>query len=54
LTGYYVLAKIRGIDEFEETLEISDLAVYFSRYSKLVKIKVKDVIDETKLPDLIN
>jgi len=54
LIGYYVLTKIGGIDDFKGTSEINELAVYFSRYAKLVKIKVKEVIDESKLPDFID
>jgi tRNA splicing endonuclease len=50
LIGYYILYKIGGIDEAPKNLNIDTLGIYYSRYGILLKIPVKDIIDETKLP----
>jgi len=54
LIGYYVLTRIGGIDGIKESPEIKELGIYFSRYGKLVKFSVKELIAEQILEDFID
>lgn len=49
LIGYYILTRIGVIDGIEENPEIKELGIYFSRYGRLVKFSVKEIINEQAL-----
>ncbi|MHA1221691.1 MAG: hypothetical protein ACTSP3_00255 [Candidatus Heimdallarchaeaceae archaeon] len=53
LIGYYILTLIGGVDGIKEIPEIKELGIYFSRYGKLVKFSVKEVINKQELEDFI-
>lgn len=53
LLGYYVLAKLAGIDNAPPGHEIKRLGVYFSRYAYLYQFDVLDVIDPQTFPPFL-
>lgn len=54
LLGYYVLAKLAGIDNSPPGHEIKRLGVYFSRYAYLLTFNVSDVIDPITFPQFLD
>jgi len=40
LIGYYILSKIGGIDDINESIEINNLSIYFSRYGVLFSLGI--------------
>lgn len=53
ILGYYVLAKLAGIDNAPPGHEIKRLGVYFSRYAYLSLFNVSDVIDPQTFPQFL-
>lgn len=49
LVGYYILARIGGIDSCSRRVRITSLAVYYSRQGLFVPIPLGRIIDEGKL-----
>ncbi len=54
LLGYYVLAKLAGIDNAPPGHEIKRLRIYFSRYAYLLTFNVSDVIEEETFPQFLD
>lgn len=52
LVGYYLLYKIGGINGSESEVKITKLAVYFSRFGKLLVFDADEIIPEDKVPEL--
>jgi hypothetical protein len=53
LIGYYVLARIGGIDNTPHPPTIERVGIYFSRHAELYTIPINSVVDDEKLPAFI-
>jgi hypothetical protein len=49
LLGYYILHRIGGIGKIKPKLKINNIAIYFSRYSYLLNLKVDDIVNKRTL-----
>lgn len=54
LVGYYILARIGGIDGCSRRVRITSLAVYYSRQGLFVPIPLGRIIDEGKLEAFVS
>ncbi len=53
LIGYYILTRIGVIDGMTKNPEIKELGIYFSRYGKIVKFSVEEVLKDVELNTFI-
>ena len=53
LIGYYILHEIAGVGELEPKLEITKVAIYFSRHAYLHVLDLEEIINRHTLPDFI-
>jgi hypothetical protein len=51
LIGYYILFKIGGIDQYQNSLEVKKLGVYFSRHGILFTIPIDTILNSTNIED---
>lgn len=53
LVGYYILSKIGGVGDVPYAPKIERIGIYYSRYAELYTVSVRTVVDEERLPLLI-
>ncbi len=54
LLGYYILHQISGIGALRPKVEITHLAVYFSRHAYLYTIDIKNIIDPARIRKFVS
>lgn len=53
ILGYYLLNSISGIDGINKKVKINRIGIYYSRFSEMLLVSIKNIIEEDKMKNFL-